>query len=147
MKNPRSAFYSAWLCSALPRSIARESRSFLFLQSYRLKLGGGPVFYGVILGLLFTGIVAILTFMAHQKLPYRKMLVLTGAMLGAVLLVMVGEEAQEMQFGPLAADDKHSRLVCQNSRVDGPLVLRLPHRRNLGPHRLSPQFWCSALIS
>lgn len=70
----------------------------LFLQSYRLKLGGGPVFYGVILGLLFTGIVAILTFMAHQKLPYRKMLVLTGAMLGAVLLVMVGEEAQEMQL-------------------------------------------------
>ncbi len=70
----------------------------LFLQSYRLKLGGGPVFYGVILGLLFTGIVAILTFMAHQKLPYRKMLVLTGAMLGAVLLVMVGEETQEMQL-------------------------------------------------
>lgn len=70
----------------------------LFLQSYRLKLGGEPVFYGVIVGLLFTGIVAILTFLAHRKLPYRKMLVLTGVMLGAVLLVMVGEQAQEMQL-------------------------------------------------
>jgi high-affinity iron transporter len=70
----------------------------LFLQSYRLKLGGEPVFYGVLLGLLFTGIVAALTFVAHQKLPYKKMLVLTGIMLGVVLLVMVGEQAQEMQL-------------------------------------------------
>jgi high-affinity iron transporter len=70
----------------------------LFLQSYRLKLGGEPVLYGVLLGLLFTGTVAILTFLAHRKLPYRKMLVLTGTMLGAVLLVMVGEQAQEMQI-------------------------------------------------
>jgi high-affinity iron transporter len=70
----------------------------LFLQSYRLKLGGEPVLYGVILGLLFTGAVAIFTFVAHRKLPYKKMLILTGAMLGAVLLVMVGEQAQEMQL-------------------------------------------------
>jgi len=70
----------------------------LFLQSYRLKLGGEPVFYGVILGVLFTALVAILNFLAHRKLPYRKMLVFTGAMLGAVLLVMVGEQAQEMQL-------------------------------------------------
>jgi high-affinity iron transporter len=70
----------------------------LFLQSYRLKLGGEPVFYGVLLGLLFTGIVGVLTFVAHRKLPYKRMLVLTGIMLGAVLLVMVGEQAQEMQL-------------------------------------------------
>jgi high-affinity iron transporter len=70
----------------------------LFLQSYRLKLGGETVLYGVLLGLLFTGIVSVLTFLAHRKLPYRKMLVLTGVMLGAVLLVMVGEQAQEMQL-------------------------------------------------
>ena len=70
----------------------------LFLQSYRLKLGSEPVLYGVLLGLLFTGIVAVLTFLAHRKLPYRRMLVLTGIMLGAVLLVMVGEQAQEMQL-------------------------------------------------
>ena len=70
----------------------------LFLQSYRLKLGGETVLYGVLVGLLFTGIVSVLTFLAHRKLPYRRMLVLTGVMLGAVLLVMVGEQAQEMQL-------------------------------------------------
>jgi high-affinity iron transporter len=70
----------------------------LFLQSYRIKVGGGPVLNGVLIGLLLSGIVAVLTFVAHRRLPYKKMLVLTGAMLGVVLLVMVGEEAQEMQL-------------------------------------------------
>lgn len=70
----------------------------LFLQSYRLKLGGRSVLYGVSLGLLLSGIVAVLTFLAHRRLPYRRMLILTGVMLGIVLLVMVGEEAQEMQL-------------------------------------------------
>ena len=70
----------------------------LFLQSYRLKRGGRIVLYGVLLGLLLSGAVAVLTFLAHRRLPYRRMLILTGVMLGAVLLVMVGEEAQEMQL-------------------------------------------------
>jgi high-affinity iron transporter len=70
----------------------------LFLQSYRLKLGERPIAYGVLLGLLFSAIVAVLTFIGHRQLPYRRMLVFTGVMLGAVLLVMVGEEAQEMQL-------------------------------------------------
>jgi high-affinity iron transporter len=70
----------------------------LFLQSYRLKLGGAPVLYGVSIGLALTTIVGILTFVAHRRLPYRRMLVFTGVMLGLVLLVMVGEQAQEMQL-------------------------------------------------
>ena len=70
----------------------------LFLQSYRLKLGGVPVLYGVALGLFLTSIIAVLTFVAHRQLPYRRMLILTGVLLGGVLLVMVGEEAQEMQL-------------------------------------------------
>lgn len=70
----------------------------LFLQSYRLKLGGIPVLYGVALGLLLTSVVAVLTFVAHRRLPYKRMLVLTGVLLGGVLLVMVGEQAQEMQL-------------------------------------------------
>ncbi len=70
----------------------------LFLQSYRLKLGGQPVLYGTLLGLFLSGIVAVLTFVAHRQLPYRRMLVVTGALLGGVLLVMVGEQAQEMQL-------------------------------------------------
>jgi high-affinity iron transporter len=43
-------------------------------------------------------VVAVLNFIAHRRLPYRKMLVLTGLMLGGVLLIMVGEQAQEMQL-------------------------------------------------
>jgi len=70
----------------------------LFLQSYRLKLGPTPVFYGVSIGLALTAIVGALTFVAQRRLPYRRMLVFTGIMLGLVLLVMVGEQAQEMQL-------------------------------------------------
>jgi len=69
----------------------------LFLQSYYLKLGGWTVFYGSLLGLSLTLIVAVITFWMHQRMPYRKMLIVTGVMLGVVLLVMVGEEAFEMQ--------------------------------------------------
>lgn len=70
----------------------------LFLQSYRLRLGGEVVLWGASLGIFLSGIVAVLTFVAHRKLPYRRMLVLTGILLGIVLMVMVGEQAQEMQL-------------------------------------------------
>jgi high-affinity iron transporter len=52
----------------------------------------------VAIGLGFTLIVGFLTFRAHRKLPYKKMLVLTGATIGFVLVVMVGESAQELQL-------------------------------------------------
>jgi high-affinity iron transporter len=42
--------------------------------------------------------VALLTFVLQQRLPYRKMLITTGILLGVVLLVMVGEQTQEMQL-------------------------------------------------
>lgn len=83
----------------------------LFLQSYRLKLGGAPVFKGVVLGLFIASIVAVIAFVANHRLPYRKMLIATGVLLGVVLLVMVGEQAQEMQLAgwlsvtPIAALD------------------------------------------
>jgi high-affinity iron transporter len=70
----------------------------LFLQSYNLRLGGGVVLKGALLGLILSGMVAILTFVLQQRLPYRKMLITTGILLGVVLLVMVGEQAQEMQL-------------------------------------------------
>ena len=70
----------------------------LFLQSYNLRLGGGVVFIGALLGLVLSGMVALLTFVLQQRLPYRKMLITTGVLLGVVLLVMVGEQAQEMQL-------------------------------------------------
>ena len=70
----------------------------LFLQTYRLRLGGETVFWGTCMGLALTAIVAALTFVAHRKMPYRRMLVLTGGLLGVVLVVMVGEQVQEMQL-------------------------------------------------
>jgi len=70
----------------------------LFLQSYNLRLGGSVVLSGALLGLLLSGMVAVLTFILQQHLPYRKMLITTGILLGVVLEVMVGEQAQEMQL-------------------------------------------------
>ena len=63
----------------------------------RRRLGGWVVLKGALLGLVLTGMVAVLTFVLQQRLPYRKMLITTGILLGVVLLVMVGEQAQEMQ--------------------------------------------------
>lgn len=70
----------------------------LFLQSYHLRLGNGPVLKGALIGLTLSGFVAILTFALQHRLPYRKMLITTGLLLGVVLLVMVGEQGQEMQL-------------------------------------------------
>ncbi len=69
----------------------------LFLQNLRLQAGSLVVLQGVAIGLFFTAIVAALTFVAHRRMPYKKMLVLTGVLLGMVLVVMVGESAQELQ--------------------------------------------------
>lgn len=69
----------------------------LFLQQLRLKDGGNVVLAGAAVGIILTSIVAVLTFVLHRHLPYKRMLVLTGVLLGIVLLVMVGESVQEMQ--------------------------------------------------
>jgi high-affinity iron transporter len=70
----------------------------LFLQNLRLRAGSATVLQGVAIGLFFTAIIGVLTFVAHKHLPYKKMLILTGVLLAGVLLVMVGESVQEMQL-------------------------------------------------
>ncbi|GHO71003.1 hypothetical protein KSC_098950 [Ktedonobacter sp. SOSP1-52] len=70
----------------------------LFLQNLRLQVGSNIVLQGVAIGLFLTAIVGVLTFIAHHRLPYKKMLILTGALLSIVLVVMVGESIQEMQL-------------------------------------------------
>jgi high-affinity iron transporter len=70
----------------------------LFLQNLRIEHGSLVVLEGVALGLGLTAVVGVLTFAFQSRLPYRRMLVATGILLGFVLLVMVGESVQEMQL-------------------------------------------------
>ena len=52
---------------------------------------------GVLVGLVFVAIIGYATFKLQARLPYKRMLVATGILLGVVLLVMVGESVQEFQ--------------------------------------------------
>ncbi len=80
-------------------SIYREGfEVVLFLQNLRVTFGSSVVLEGVTIGILFTAAVGVLTFSRHQKLPYKRLLIVTGVMLLAVLIVMVGEEVNEMQL-------------------------------------------------
>ena len=80
-------------------SIYREGFEIVvFLQNLRVTFGSSVVLEGVTLGCLFTGAAGVLTFALHQRLPYRRLLVITGVMLVVVLFVMVGEEVNEMQL-------------------------------------------------
>jgi high-affinity iron transporter len=80
-------------------SVYREGFEIVvFLQNLRVIYGSSVVLEGVTLGLLFTAAAGILTFGLHQRLPYKRLLVITGVMLLLVLLVSVGEEVNEMQL-------------------------------------------------
>ncbi len=70
----------------------------IFLQNLRQLYGSAVVLEGVVIGLLFTGAVGVLTFALHQRLPYKRLLIITGVMLLFVLLVQVGEQVNEMQL-------------------------------------------------
>lgn len=70
----------------------------IFLQNLRELYGSSVVLEGVVIGSLFTAAAGVLTFVLHQRLPYRRLLIITGLMLLFVLLVSVGEEVNEMQL-------------------------------------------------
>ncbi|NRD77035.1 FTR1 family protein [Bacillus sp. BRMEA1] len=91
------AFWSLFILGLT--SVYREGfEVVLFLQNLRLKVGSDIILQGVLIGLGLTVIVGVLTFMAQHRLPHKKMLVFTGALLVVVLAVMVGETVQEMQL-------------------------------------------------
>lgn len=69
----------------------------LFLQNLDLKAGGATVLEGTAIGLAGTAVVGVLTFWLHRKLPYRRMLVATGVLVGFVLCVMIGGTALTFQ--------------------------------------------------
>jgi len=112
----------------------------LFLQSYRLSLGGMAVAQGVALGLAFTSAVGVLTFVANRRLPYKRMLIITGGMLGAVLLVMVGEQAQEMQFAGWLSTTAIPSLVHSIPTWAGLWFAVFPSVETLGAQLLAAVF-------
>jgi high-affinity iron transporter len=69
----------------------------LFLQSMRISYGEAVILPGVAIAAALVAAVAAVTFLNHRRLPYKRMLMVTGVMLGIVLVVMVGEQVQEMQ--------------------------------------------------
>ena len=79
-------------------SVFREGfETVLFLQALQLSSGTGVVLAGVSLGLVLTAIVGAFTFALERKLPYKKMLILTGVLISLVLVVLVGNTARTMQ--------------------------------------------------
>jgi high-affinity iron transporter len=70
----------------------------LFLQSFYLEMGAMVVYYGAAAGIILTLAMGYLTFLVQRRLPYMKMLVLTGVLLTGVVFVMVGTEVNEMQL-------------------------------------------------
>lgn len=79
-------------------SVYREGfETVLFVQSLQLSAGTATVLKGVGLGLLLVGLVAIVTFKLQTKLPYKRMLWVTGILLGVILTIMVGQTARTFQ--------------------------------------------------
>ena len=92
-------------------SVYREGfETVLFLQALQVSAGTATVVEGAALGLALTFAVGAVTFLLQRKLPYKRMLVVTGVMIGFVLVVMVGQTARTMQgvgwlsISPIGAD-------------------------------------------
>jgi high-affinity iron transporter len=92
-------------------SVYREGfETVLFLQSLQVSAGTATVVEGAALGLALTFAVGAVTFLLQRKLPYKRMLIVTGVMIGFVLVVMVGQTARTMQgvgwlpISPLGAE-------------------------------------------
>lgn len=80
-------------------SVYREGfETVLFLQALVLEAGAWTVLQGTALGMVGVLGVGWLTFKLQSRLPYKRMLVVTGVLIGAVLLVMVGNTVHVMQL-------------------------------------------------
>jgi high-affinity iron transporter len=79
-------------------SIYREGfETVLFLQALVLEGGPAVVLGGTALGLAGTLLVGVVVFALQARLPYKKMLIVTGVMIGVVLLTMVGNTTHILQ--------------------------------------------------
>ncbi|WP_322817090.1 FTR1 family protein [Chloroflexus sp.] len=79
-------------------SIYREGfETVLFLQALTLEGSITTVLAGVGIGLTLTLFVGLAVFVMQAKLPHKKMLIVTGILIGAVLLQMVGHTVNVLQ--------------------------------------------------
>ena len=69
----------------------------LFMQSLILEAGMRPVLLGLALGGVFIGAVGFAVFSIGAKLPYRKMLVVTGVLVVFVLFTFIGSTVRLFQ--------------------------------------------------
>jgi high-affinity iron transporter len=79
-------------------SIYREGfETVLFLQALVLDAGTLPVLEGAAIGLAAVTALAVLTIGLQRRMPYRRMLIVTGVLIAVVLAAMVGGTVQSMQ--------------------------------------------------
>jgi high-affinity iron transporter len=69
----------------------------LFLQALVLEGGVSVVLTGVIAASIAVAFVGMIVFRLQKNLPYMKILIITGIMIGAVLMQIVGSTAHVMQ--------------------------------------------------
>ena len=79
-------------------SVLREGfETVLFLQALQLSSGTGVVLAGVGFGLARDGRGRVATFTLERRLPYKRMLVVTGVLIALVLVVLVGNTVRTLQ--------------------------------------------------
>ena len=79
-------------------SVYREGlETVLFLQALQTSAGTGATALGAGIGLAATLIVGTVTFKLQRKLPFKRMLILTGVLIALVLAVMVGTTVHNLQ--------------------------------------------------
>ncbi len=79
-------------------SIYREGfETVLFLQALTLEASLSIVCAGVAIGLTLTLCIGLAVFVMQAKLPHKKMLIITGILIGAVLLQVVGHTVNVLQ--------------------------------------------------
>lgn len=82
----------------MPSILYLQEKLLLAEDGVLCRIGCKAALASTLLGLLYTGIVGTLAFVAHRHLPFRKILVFNNVLSSVVLLIMVDEGALKMPF-------------------------------------------------
>jgi len=79
-------------------AIYREGfETVIYLQALRLDAGTGTVLQGVLLGILLTGLLALLMFRLRRRLPYRAIVVIAAGGIALLAVIVAGQAARAAQ--------------------------------------------------